>query len=281
MANGSGNFAGYKNTSKSKFGIYCTYNYSQNTSGNYTDVVVRVYVVYYTLNINSRTVDITVDGQTKQYTVSAIKDLSWSQKEGTDRLMVKSETFRVNHNNDGTKKSIPIKVVWNCNLTYAGTKHNSITASTTIASFPTIPRASTITSAGDITLGDSCSIKWTPASSSFKYKIKFSLGSSWNYTTGFIEPKSTSAYTYAGKPTSDTSKTNITTIYKKLPNSITGQMTAVLYTYNSSGTQIGSTSTKTFKVTIPSSVKPKIGTITLTPSVINNQNILVQNKNKC
>lgn len=141
----------------------------------------------------------------------------------------------------------------------------------------TIPKASTITSAGNVTLGNSCSIKWTPASSDFKYKIKFALGS-WNYTTDFISPATTSAYTYTGYTIPC-----ITALLDDMPNSIKGTMTATLTTYNSSGSQMGSSSTKNFTVTIPSNIVPTIGTITLTPIDSSNgdtRDILVQNNSK-
>jgi hypothetical protein len=57
-----------------------------------------------------------------------------------------------------------------------------------------IPRASTISSAGNVTLGKACSVKWTPQAKSFRYKIKFALGE-WSYTTGAIHPDTSSAYT--------------------------------------------------------------------------------------
>lgn len=147
------------------------------------------------------------------------------------------------------------------------------------ASLPTIPRASSITSAGNVTLGKSCNIKWTPANTSFKYKIKFELGS-WSHTTGFIEPKQTSAYTYEGYTIPNTSA-----LLDDIPNSTTGTMTATLTTYNSSGTKIGSSSSKSFTVTVPDSVEPTVGTITLNPVNITtadgkSRNILVQGKNK-
>ena len=40
---------------------------------------------------------------------------------------------------------------------------------------PTIARASTLTSAGNVTLGKPCNVKWTPKNKNFKYKLKFSL----------------------------------------------------------------------------------------------------------
>ena len=148
----------------------------------------------------------------------------------------------------------------------------------------TIPRSASITSASDIILGNTCNIKWTPASSNFKYKIKFSLGD-WYYTTGFIVPNTTNSYPYTGYIIDGTTIANNTTIYAQLPNNTSGIMTAVLYTYNSDGTQIGSEDSKTFKVTIPDDVAPVVGEITLNPIDITTvdgtkRNILVKGKNK-
>lgn len=117
-----------------------------------------------------------------------------------------------------------------------------------------IPRASGITSAGNVTLGNACSIKWTPASSAFKYKIKFSLGD-WSDTTDDISPNTTSEYTYT------TYKIPIS-IAAQIPSATTGTMTAVLYTYNGT-TQVGSAS-KTFTVTVPTSVVPTVAAPTVT-----------------
>lgn len=141
---------------------------------------------------------------------------------------------------------------------------------------PTIPRASTISSAGNITLGSKCNITFTPKSTTFYYNIKFSLGT-WSVNTGLFCPGTTSSYTYNGYTIPANS-----TLYALIPNSTTGTMTATLTTYksNSTSAQIGTTSVKTFTVTIPSTVIPTVGTITLNPHDINNQNILIQGKNK-
>ena len=142
-------------------------------------------------------------------------------------------------------------------------------------SLPTIPRASTITSAGNVTLGDKCSITFTPKSKTFYYNIKFSMGT-WSANTGLFCPGTTSAYTYNGY----TVPANAT-MYALIPNSTTGTMTATLTTYSANNTskQIGSTSVKTFKVTVPSTVVPTVGTITLNPHDINYQNINYAIKN--
>lgn len=106
----------------------------------------------------------------------------------------------------------------------------------------TIAVASNITSASNTTLGNACSIRWTPHSASLRYKVGFSLGG-WSHTTDFISPATTSAYTYTGYtiPLDVANKISAT--------SKTGTMQAILSTYSGS-TLIGQTS-KTFTVTIP------------------------------
>lgn len=158
-----------------------------------------------------------------------------------------SGTTTISHNSDGTK-SFTIKVeagIYQWAINCSGS--NTFTLNT-------IARASSITSASAVTLGNACSVTWTPASSSFTYKLKFSLGS-WSYTTGTISPARTSAYTYTGY-------TIPVSVSSQLPSATTGTMTVYLYTYNGSS-QVGSTASKTFTVTVPSSVIPTISSFTL------------------
>ena len=194
------------------------------------------------------------------------------------KWLVENKSFTVSHNSDGTGTAT-IYWKWGVNSSWGGMTKPSGSFTITL---PTIPRSSTITSASNITLGNQCSIKWTPASSSFQYKLKFSFGS-WNYTTNYISPATTGEYEYTGTIDGETTQNN-TTIYKQLPSATSGTMTATLTTYNSSGTQIGSSSSKTFTVTIPTSVVPSLGTVKLTPANITttdnvSHNILVKGKN--
>ena len=162
----------------------------------------------------------------------------------------------ITHNSDGTK-SVMIE------LSISGATTNgqngsgwTVKASQTIE-LTDIPRTSAITSAADIELGNACNVKWTPATASFRYKLKFSLGN-WSYTTGVIHPNSTSAYTYTGY-------TIPLDVAYQLPNAYVGDMSAILYTYSdSAGTALIGSESKTFKVTVPSSVKPKV-TVTASP----------------
>lgn len=158
-----------------------------------------------------------------------------------------SGTTTINHNSDGTK-SFTIKVeagIYQWAINCSGSQTFTLN---------TIARASSISSASNVTLGNACSVSWTPASSSFKYKVKFSLGN-WSYTTDYISPNRTTSYTYTGY-------TIPVSVSAQLPNATTGTMTAYLYSYNGT-TQIGSTASKTFTVTVPSSVVPTVSSVSV------------------
>lgn len=274
----SGTINGSVTQKSNYFSFYLTWSATQSVSGNYSDVTVKTY--WKTNNtyqgfdtVGSRNASITINGTTqsitKAFNVCASGSTSWA----TNPYLIQTTTQRVYHNNDGTK-SITISARANGYADIYGPSSSTAssadcTASGTIT-LNTIPRASTITSVGNVTLGNACSVIWTPASSNFKYKIKFSLGS-WSYTTDYISPSVTSAYTY-----DDYTIPNTSALLDDIPNSTTGTMTATLYTYNSSNTQIGSASSKTFTVTVPSSVVPTVGTITVTPQTYS---YLIQNKN--
>jgi hypothetical protein len=115
---------------------------------------------------------------------------------------------------------------------------------------PMLASASTITQASNVTLGNNCSVTWTPQAASFRYRLKFSIGN-WSYTTGAIHPNRTSAYTYNGYALPIEVANQI--------NKRSGTMTVTLYTYSDSGatSQIGSADTETFTVTVPETAATK------------------------
>ena len=161
-------------------------------------------------------------------------------------------TITINHRNDGSG-SVSVRT-WMDTSISAGVVQKSKTLNLT-----TIPRASTITAAYAVTLGNNCKIIFTPASASFYYKIHFSLGT-WNYITAAFRPSVTSAYTY-------TEYTIPMDVASNFPNDPSGTMTATLYTYSDSGaTQVGSASTAQFTVTLPNNAttKPSV-TMSLSP----------------
>lgn len=173
---------------------------------------------------------------------------------GSSWALAMEATVTITHDSDGGK-DITISAAGSI----PGTTLSSTNCSDTV-SLDTIPRASAITSAGAVTLGKACAVKWTPLSKAFRYKLKFSLGE-WSYTTGAIHPNTVSAYTYDDYPIP-------LSVANQLPKAKTGTMTVVLYTYSDSGAtkQVGSASSKTFTVTVPDndSTKPTVN-MTLSP----------------
>ena len=173
----------------------------------------------------------------------------------TSTTTILDTTLTVSHKGDGSG-SVRVRT-WMDTSISAGVveKTQSLTLST-------IPRASTITSASNTTLGTPCTVKWTPLSASFRYKLNFSIGD-YSYTTGAIHPNTTASYPYTGyTPT-------IADIAPKITGyPPTGTMTVTLYTYSDSNAtvQIGSASSTTITVTVPenASTKPSV-TMTLSP----------------
>ena len=173
--------------------------------------------------------------------------------------------IELGHNNDGTK-TFSIEVIA---YFYDKTEENRYTGSKTFTLDP-IARSSTITSASNITAGNKCSITWTPANADFKYRLQVSLGN-WSTTypanNGFIAPGSTNVYK---------ENENIVVPTSALSNATSGTATATLTTYDASGNQIGSPSTKTFTVSIASTEVPTIGTIQA--AVSGNYTVLAKTK---
>ena len=155
-------------------------------------------------------------------------------------------TLTIPHNNDGTG-SVRVRT-WMDTRINAGVVELNKTLNLT-----TIPRSSAITSASDRTLGSACSVKWTPLSQSFRYKLKFTIGN-FSYTTAAIHPNTISAYTYTGYTLPIADIAPIITGYPP-----TGTMTVTLYTYSDSNAsvQVGSATTAQFKVTVPENDKTR------------------------
>lgn len=264
----SGTIVGNKN---SHFGVEIDWSGSQNIAGNYTTVTANVYITYRTINISSRTVSCTIDGTKQTANVAAINKQSGSS---TTRKLVGTFYKDIYHNSSGDASctisaSFPFKLKQTSTGNYIGT----LTASGAVT-LNTIPRASSITSASNVTLGNTCNVKWTPLASSFAYKLNFACGSV-SYTTGYISPGTTSEYTYTGYTMS------ASTWAPAMSGSYSNTCTVTLYTYinSSSSNAVGSNST-TFTLTLSSSVKPSISNFTTT--LVNGWNgCYIQGKSQC
>ena len=229
---------------------------ADNTLNN-SDVTCRIYVrkdndsTLLTVPTSGKwTYSMTINGKAFSGTVSKDVLLDWV-------LLATVSVSDIAHDDDGTKSiSISGYVTPPSTSVVVGQK----TSGSGTFTLDTVPRASTITSAGNVTLGNACNVKWTPASASFRYKLKFTIGS-WSYTTEAIHPNKKTAHTYTGYAIPLEAANQI-------PNSKTGTMTVTLYTYSDAAAtkQVGSADTETFTVTVPdnSSTKPVVS-MTLNP----------------
>lgn len=191
---------------------------------------------YYTQNIK-----VTIDGVTV-FTHLLDVDGQILLRNGT---VVTSGTYTFSHNNEGNHSfSAYVEAgIYNWAVNCKGSGSFDL---------PQIARASAITSVDNVTLGNKCGVTWTPASASFRYKLKFSLGS-WSYTTDAIHPNRASAYTYSEYVIP------LDVAYQIL-SGFTAAMTVTLYTYSNSGatTQVGLADSETFTVTVPTSEAPDV-----------------------
>lgn len=206
---------------------------------------------------------ITINGSTK-----TIDNLEVLIKNNNTWVTVASYTVVVSHNTNGSK-SITISATGKI----SGTTLKSTTCSGTVT-LDTIPRASSITSASAVILGNKCSVKWTPLASSFAYKLKFTCGSV-SYTTGYISPGTISAYTYSSYTMT------VATWAAAMPNTNTATCTVTLYTYtsSSSSSSIGSDSA-TFSLTLSNNAQPTVSFTT--PVLVDGWNgYYIQGKSKC
>lgn len=119
----------FQNYPVSSFGLYCEWSGVQSVTSNYTDVTLKVYLSYYTLEVGARSDStISVNGVSETYTAPAINDYS----SGWKKKLLKTKTVRVSHNADGTKSGVVLSASWRFSGTYSGVSIGTITASTTV-----------------------------------------------------------------------------------------------------------------------------------------------------
>lgn len=223
---------------------------------------------------------ITINGSTKtihKYDHDRIKlyrDVGW--------VVMDSYSVTVPHNTNGTKS-----IVISATGKMVETTFTSTSLSETVV-LDTIPRASIINSLSCNTsyFDGTLTYKYTPQSSSYYNRCNISL----NINNDFIAIKSIKLGTKSASQQTATvtlSSSELSTIYEKLPSGTSGTLRFTFRTYSDSSysTQVGNASYKEVKLTIPTSIKPSIGTITLSPVKITTadgtpRDILVKGKNK-
>ena len=203
-------------------------------------------------------------GAEKEYSTS------YTLPKGTTKTIVDT-TITVAHNGDGTG-TVKVRTWMNTGIS-AGVVEKSETLTLT-----TIPRSSAISYVSNVTLGNICTVRWTPYSKAFRYKIKFAVGD-WSLTTAAIHPNITTLYTNASYGISIDAA-------HQFPSSKDADMTVTLYTYSDEGCtkQVGTASTVKCKVYIPEN-KDTLPTVEMALSPISSlsdkfNGLYIQNKTK-
>lgn len=238
---------------------------SQSVANNTSTVTAKVQLVStgssYTINSSaSKSGSLTINGTT--YTFSFTASLSGSQ---TKTLYTKTVT--ISHASDGTK-TCSFSATCGINVTLAGTYYGNVTASGS-GTFNTIARASTIssvTSSVSVTGSNAVTVNIARASSSFTHTVVFSLGSYSKTTTdvgtstSYVIPQSW---------------------LNAIPSATSGTAKVIVTTYSGS-TKIGSAVSKSFTITVPSTVVPTITSVAVNDTTAYQGTFgnMVQNKSK-
>ena len=111
----SGSFSSFP---VSDLGLYCTWTAEQNAAGNYSDITLKVYLQYRTLNVGQITGStISINGVSETFATPAIHDTTGGMK----TRLIKTKTVRVQHDEGGFKTSIALTAYWPCDISLHGT----------------------------------------------------------------------------------------------------------------------------------------------------------------
>lgn len=177
----------FQNYPVSSFGLYCEWSGTQSITGNYTDVTLKVYLSYYTLEVGARSDStISINGVGETYTAPAIDDYS----SGWKKKLLKTKTVRVNHNANGTKSGVALSASWRFSGTYSGVSIGTITASTTVTLNSIDRTAPTVSCSVSNITANGFTISASSSATSDIWQYSLNGGSSW---TQFSTTAGTSA----------------------------------------------------------------------------------------
>ena len=163
-------------------------------------------------------------------------------------VQVFTASMEIAHNADGTK-SITLGFSMSNNVTGVAGSSFTVPKTTATVSLTTIPRATAPNlSASAVTLGNTINISLSPADSSFKHKIRYECGSLVSQIYGLkINGKDITADFTTSR---DITFTPPTYLGNEMPNSFSGTVKLIIYTYRSDGTHVG-TQTVNLTVNVP------------------------------
>lgn len=221
------------------FGKYYTlqlkvYLDSQSTASNLS----KVYVVGYLLNDSGwiSASDREYSGHIGSATYNGTCPITIAKGDSSNKIFT-SPTKSITHDSDG-KKSITVDCSIPIKLTLGGSYVDTVKAVKTVT-LPTIPRASSISSAGNVTVNGSnkSTVGIGAKSSSFSHKVNWAIGD-YSHTENVAAGETSVSYAI---PVS---------WLNAIPDAKTGSLKITLSTYSGS-TKIGSSATKTITISVP------------------------------
>lgn len=164
-------------------------------------------------------------------------------------ITIGSGTTTVSHNNNGTK-TVSVSFSFTPGRSSSIAYYPAAMSGSGSMTLTTIPRASSFSSVRGTTIGGTMSVGISRHSTSFTHTVLYRVGTSGSWTTA------------KSSVTTSTSFTLPMSLCSKITNSTSGTLQLCLRTYNGS-TKIGSDVTKNVTVTVPTSVVPTVGTVTI------------------
>ena len=235
----------------SNYSLTCEWSATQNITNNTSTITAKVYLKAPSgWSTDSSYWDVWINGTQ----VTDNKDVVVS---GT-KVLLGQRTWTVTHTSSGTC-STTISFSYSNGLTSKGTYTTKTGSGSGSITLNTIPRTSSFTlSKTSMDMDTSQTVTISRASSSFTHTVQYTFGGS----TTTTHDKTTSTSVSFTPPIS---------LATKIPNATSGTCTVKVTTYNGS-TEIGST-TKTFTLTVPSSIKPTVTLATTYNNTLNGLSI--------
>ena len=248
---------------------------SRNVDNNTSNITVSLQINYTyssggAYNLDKKpSVSLSVNGVSRSATISYIDVTNYKT------CTFATWTGDVTHKDDGSL---------NCPIVASFTHYGSTTLGSGsvsgTANLNTIPKASTIDSLSCNTsyFDGTITYKYTPKSSSYYNRCYIYL----NINDQLTSVKSINLGTGKSSqqsPTVTLSTTELETIYNGLPSSTKGKLRFIIRTYSDSGysKQVGGDDYKDIELTIPTTVKPSLGEVSLSTS--DGSGSLLQDKN--
>ena len=216
--------------------LTCEWSATQSVANNTSSITAKVYLKAPSgWSTQSGSWSCVINGTT--VTSGASKTV------GSTKVLLGQRTWTVNHASDGTC-SVTISFSYSNSLSSAGTYTTKKGSGSKSVTLDKIARTSSFTlSSSSLDMGASQTVTISKANSSFTHTVQYTFGG----VTNTAATKTGNAKVTFTPPIS---------LATKVPNATSGTCTVKVTTYNGS-TSVGSTS-KTFTLKVPSSVKPTI-----------------------